>query len=126
MVRVVPNLLAQQLDRAGWLSPSDGRVDVLRAACLRRQGQQEAFLQALKAAEQKDADPAAIQLQIDLAEVKSGSRKDMDESQFMKLMAVDKMVVDGGLRLVLLKAIGKAIVTGEFDPGLLSKTLSAA
>jgi len=51
---------------------------------------------------------------------------DMDEAQFMKLMAVDKKVVDGGLRLVLLKKIGKAIVTGEFDPALLSKALSGA
>ena len=50
---------------------------------------------------------------------------DMDESRFMKLMAVDKKVVDGGLRLVLLKAIGTAITTGEFDPALLSETLSA-
>ena len=49
----------------------------------------------------------------------------MDESRFMKLMAVDKKVVDGGLRLVLLKAIGTAITTGEFDPALLSETLSA-
>jgi 3-dehydroquinate synthase len=50
---------------------------------------------------------------------------DMDETRFMKLMAVDKKVVDGGLRLVLLKAIGTAITTGEFDPALLSETLSA-
>jgi 3-dehydroquinate synthase len=51
---------------------------------------------------------------------------DMDETQFMKLMAVDKKVVDGGLRLVLLKAIGKAIVTAEFDPALLSEALATA
>jgi hypothetical protein len=35
-------------------------------------------------------------------------------------------VVDGGLRLVLLKAIGKAIVTAEFDPALLSEALATA
>jgi 3-dehydroquinate synthase len=49
----------------------------------------------------------------------------MDEQQFMDLMAVDKKVVDGGLRLVLLKRIGKAIVTADFQPDLLSETLTA-
>jgi 3-dehydroquinate synthase len=50
----------------------------------------------------------------------------MDEEQFMKHMAVDKKVLDDGLRLVLLKAIGKAVITGEFSAALLSKTLSHA
>jgi 3-dehydroquinate synthase len=52
--------------------------------------------------------------------------EDMDEKQFLQLMAVDKKVVDGGLRLVLLKAIGKAFITGDFDARLLSETLSPA
>jgi 3-dehydroquinate synthase len=51
---------------------------------------------------------------------------EMDEQRFMELMAVDKKVVDSGLRLVLLKAIGKAIVTADYQPGLLSETLNAA
>ena len=46
--------------------------------------------------------------------------------RFMQLMAVDKKVLDGGLRLVLLKGIGDAVVTGEFDPDLLSQTLARA
>jgi len=50
----------------------------------------------------------------------------MNEEQFMKHMAVDKKVLDDGLRLVLLKAIGKAVITGEFSAALLSKTLSHA
>jgi 3-dehydroquinate synthase len=50
----------------------------------------------------------------------------MDEEQFMKHMAVDKKVLDDGLRLVLLKAIGKAVITGDFSAALLSKTLSHA
>lgn len=49
----------------------------------------------------------------------------MDEQQFMELMAVDKKVIDGGLRLVLLKRIGKAVVTADFQPELLSETLRA-
>ncbi|MGB5259213.1 MAG: 3-dehydroquinate synthase, partial [Gammaproteobacteria bacterium] len=48
----------------------------------------------------------------------------MGEQQFMELMAVDKKVVDGGLRLVLLKRIGEAFVTADFQPDLLSKTLT--
>jgi len=50
----------------------------------------------------------------------------MDEAQFMELMAIDKKVVDGGLRLVLLKAIGSAVITGDFSAALLSQTLSRA
>ncbi len=51
---------------------------------------------------------------------------EMDEAQFMKLMAIDKKVVDGELRLVLLKAIGDAIVTGDFKAELLGETLGSA
>jgi 3-dehydroquinate synthase len=44
--------------------------------------------------------------------------------RFRELMAVDKKVLDGRLRLVLLKAIGKALVTAEVDPAKLDETLS--
>jgi len=47
----------------------------------------------------------------------------MDEAQFMQLMSIDKKVVDGSLRLVLLKALGEAVVTGDFRRDLLSETL---
>jgi 3-dehydroquinate synthase len=43
--------------------------------------------------------------------------------RFRELMAIDKKVMDGRLRLVLLKAIGAAVVTGEFSPEALEKTL---
>ena len=49
---------------------------------------------------------------------------EMDESQFKELMAIDKKVVDGGLRLVLLKEIGGAVITGDFSAALLSQTLA--
>jgi len=51
---------------------------------------------------------------------------EMDAARFLELMAVDKKVVDGGLRLVLLKGLGDAVVTGDFDAGLLDQTLAAA
>lgn len=47
----------------------------------------------------------------------------MNYQRFMDLMAVDKKVMAGKLRLVLLRAIGQAVVTDEFDPLLLKQTL---
>ncbi len=52
--------------------------------------------------------------------------EEMSSEQFLELMAVDKKVMDGGLRLVLLKGIGDACVTEAFDPGRLRQTLDAA
>lgn len=49
----------------------------------------------------------------------------MSTEQFLNLMAGDKKVLDGQLRLVLLNAIGKAVVTADFPQGLLLETLSA-
>lgn len=37
----------------------------------------------------------------------------MSDSQFLELMAVDKKVIDGSLRLVLLEAIGRAVITSD-------------
>ena len=51
---------------------------------------------------------------------------EMREEDFLQLMAVDKKVVDGGLRLVLLRDIGDAFLTSEFRPELLSETLTSA
>jgi 3-dehydroquinate synthase len=50
----------------------------------------------------------------------------IDAGTFLDLMAVDKKVVDGGLRLVLLKEIGNALVTGDFRQDLLAATLAGA
>jgi 3-dehydroquinate synthase len=46
--------------------------------------------------------------------------------RFLELMAVDKKVLDGRLRLVLLKGIGKALVTDGFPLQALRETLEAA
>jgi 3-dehydroquinate synthase len=51
---------------------------------------------------------------------------EMDQSRFMELMAIDKKVIDGSLRLVLLKDIGDATITGDFKADLLSETLRSA
>ncbi len=50
---------------------------------------------------------------------------EMSAERFLELMAVDKKVIDGTLRLVLLKAIGQAVVTADFDPAALHDTVSS-
>jgi len=50
---------------------------------------------------------------------------EVSAERFMQLMAVDKKVLDGKLRLVLLRDIGKAVITGDFDPQALEQTLAA-
>jgi len=51
---------------------------------------------------------------------------EMDTDTFLDLMAVDKKVMDGGLRLVLLREIGTAVVTADFSKDLLTATLAGA
>ncbi|WP_111658042.1 3-dehydroquinate synthase [Isoalcanivorax indicus] len=47
----------------------------------------------------------------------------MAPDDFTALMALDKKVHDGTLRLVLLKAIGQAVVTADFDQATLKRLL---
>ena len=49
----------------------------------------------------------------------------MSGERFKELMAVDKKVLDGKLRLVLLKTMGQAIVTSDFDLAQLDATLTS-
>ena len=49
---------------------------------------------------------------------------EMSNQQFLDLMAGDKKVQAGCIRLVLLKAIGDAYVTGDYPQALLEKTLT--
>lgn len=51
--------------------------------------------------------------------------EEIDAARFRELMAIDKKVMDGRLRLVLLKAIGSAVVTSEFPAQALAATLPA-
>lgn len=50
--------------------------------------------------------------------------KNMSQADFRRLMSVDKKVLDGQLRLVLLRALGEATVTAEFDSEALSGCLA--
>ncbi len=51
--------------------------------------------------------------------------KNMTQDEFQAGMSVDKKVLDGQLRLVLLKSIGQAVVTADFDMTKLEAQLSA-
>jgi 3-dehydroquinate synthase len=46
--------------------------------------------------------------------------------RFLELMAVDKKVMNGQLRLVLLQDIGKSVISADFDPEALRNTLHVA
>lgn len=48
----------------------------------------------------------------------------MTAEQFVELMGVDKKVLDGKLRLVLLKAMGQAIITSDIDRAMLDETFA--
>jgi 3-dehydroquinate synthase len=50
---------------------------------------------------------------------------DLSAERFMELIAVDKKAVDGRLRMVLLRHLGDAVVTGDVDPSHLHATLRA-
>ena len=47
----------------------------------------------------------------------------MDRERFLQLMAVDKKVLEGRLRLVLPDGLGQARVSDDFEPELLNETL---
>lgn len=49
---------------------------------------------------------------------------DLSAERFLELMAVDKKVLSGRMRLVVLKHLGDGWVTGDVDPGLLHATLT--
>jgi len=72
------------------------------------------------------ADVARIRALIAAARLPVDPPPDLSPARFRELMAVDKKVQAGRLRLVLLKGIGTSLVTADFDPARLDETLSAA
>jgi 3-dehydroquinate synthase len=47
----------------------------------------------------------------------------MSAEQFLDLMSLDKKVIDGALRLILLKAVGQAVVTDQAPVALITKAI---
>lgn len=50
---------------------------------------------------------------------------ELDVERYLQLMKVDKKVMDGRIRLVLLKKIGQAFVSDDYNADLLRQTLSS-
>lgn len=50
---------------------------------------------------------------------------EMGPADYLEIMKIDKKVMEGHIRLVLLKSIGKAFVSDDYDPALLEETLSS-
>jgi 3-dehydroquinate synthase len=51
------------------------------------------------------------------------SPADMTIDQYMNAMSIDKKVIDGTIKFILLKGLGEAVVTSDYDPALLKQTL---
>lgn len=48
----------------------------------------------------------------------------MSSDDFMRYMSVDKKVLDGTLRLILMKGLGESVITADFDPAALQRVLA--
>ncbi|NOR68158.1 MAG: 3-dehydroquinate synthase, partial [Methylomarinum sp.] len=70
-----------------------------------------------------DADVKRIMALLKSANLPVQPPKEMDVSQFIDLMAVDKKNVDGKIRLILLESIGKATLPVNVEQSLLEQTL---
>lgn len=54
------------------------------------------------------------------------SPPEMTIDQYMNAMAIDKKTLNGTIKLVLLKNLGEAIISSDYEPGLLELTLNNA
>jgi 3-dehydroquinate synthase len=50
---------------------------------------------------------------------------ELSAERMLDLMSVDKKVKDGKIRLILLEAIGRAVITADYDRDKLIETLSS-
>lgn len=48
---------------------------------------------------------------------------EMTIEQYMKAMSIDKKVINGTIKFILLEGLGDAIITSDYDPALLQQTL---
>ncbi len=70
------------------------------------------------------ADVARIEALIARAGLPTRAPADLDATRLRELMAVDKKVEAGRLRLILLHAIGHGVISDDFEPALLQETLT--
>ncbi|NOR52373.1 MAG: 3-dehydroquinate synthase, partial [Gammaproteobacteria bacterium] len=69
-------------------------------------------------------DVSRIRALIKSANLPLSSPKEMSVQQFVELMSVDKKVIDGRLRLVLMKALGHSVIAEGIDPQSIEKVLN--
>jgi len=60
---------------------------------------------------------------LNIASLPASPPESMSGADFMGLMSVDKKVLDGKMRLVLMKDIGHSIISDDFDPAALKATI---
>lgn len=70
------------------------------------------------------ADVARIDVLLERAHLPTRAPCDLTVARFRELMAVDKKVQDGALRLVLLRTIGDAVLTADYPDRLLDETIT--
>jgi len=70
-----------------------------------------------------DADLERVRRILAAAHLPTEPPSEISPERFIELMSVDKKVLDGRIRLVLLKRLGEAVVTDAFEPQLLQATL---
>ncbi|MCB1789864.1 MAG: 3-dehydroquinate synthase [Gammaproteobacteria bacterium] len=66
---------------------------------------------------------ARVERLIEAAKLPTQPPEQVSAERFGELMAVDKKVMDGQLRLVLMHDIGGSVISADFDPQALQKTL---
>jgi len=69
-------------------------------------------------------DVARVEAVIRSARLPVRAPADLEPERMLELMAVDKKAQEGMIRLVLLKAVGEAVLTADYDPAQLRKILA--
>ncbi len=72
-----------------------------------------------------ESDVARVRRLLSAAKLPLNAPAEMTVEQFLSLMSVDKKVLDGRIRLVLLKALGSAVITSDVDVSLIRETILA-
>jgi 3-dehydroquinate synthase len=62
---------------------------------------------------------------LDMAMLPTRAPHFMDYDHYIELMAIDKKTRAGKINLVLFNKLGDAMITSDFDPGLLRETVEA-
>ena len=70
------------------------------------------------------ADVARVESIIQRARLPVRAPATLESERMLELMAVDKKAQEGMIRLVLLKGMGEAVVTAEYDPAMLRGVLN--